>query len=347
MRTVIRVLMTSVTPTAEIGDGLGVILRVAVVIVVHGNGGDYLRRALDALQEQTIAPARVIVVDNATTDGSVDGLEERYPAVEVVRSGRNVGFPAANNLAVRMTEDCEWVALLNPDAFPEPGWLAALLDAARENPRYSFFGSRLLRAGTSELDGTGDCVHVSGTAWRRDQGRPASVTREAGEVFSACAAAALYRRDAFLEVGGFDESFFCYYEDNDLAFRLRLVGHRCLYVPDAVVHHVGSGLNGVLSDFSLYHCLRNIVWMWVKDMPLPLLLAYLPRHLLLNLLDISTFSRRGRASVVLRAKKDAVLGLPRVLKERRRVQAARTVGSWELRRALARGLAGDKPGDAG
>ena len=311
--------------------------RVAV-IVVNYNGGSIVERCVEALGEQTLAPHRVIVVDNASTDGSPDAIAARFPEVELVRLDENVGFAAANNLAARRADDCDWLALLNPDAFPEPRWLEELVRAADENPDYTFFASRLVRANAPELDGTGDVYHVSGMAWRRDEGEPATAVRAADEVFSACAAAALYRRDVFLAAGGFDASFFCYYEDTDLAFRLRLAGHRCLYVPDAIVRHVGFGSSGELSEFTIYHSHRNSVWTYARNMPSPLLWVYLPQHLLVNAVDVASAALRGRAAAAGRAKRDAVCGLPRVLAERRRLQRARVVGAWELRRQMARGL---------
>jgi GT2 family glycosyltransferase len=293
------------------------------------------------VERQTLRPRRTIVVDNLSTDGSTDGLEARFPAVELVRPGRNLGFAAANNLAVGRADDCEWVALLNPDAFPEPDWLERLLDAAAAESEFSFFGSRLvLDADPARLDGTGDLLHVSGLAFRRDHGAPATTARGREEVFSACAAAALYRRDAFLAAGGFDESFFCYFEDSDLAFRLRLVGHRCLHVDDAVVRHVGSSTGGRTSDFTVYHQYRNQVWTYVKNMPAPLLLLYLPQHLLVNALQLGAYGLAGRGRVLARAKRDALGGLPAVLRRRREVQRRRVVGSREVRRALSRGLGG-------
>jgi GT2 family glycosyltransferase len=157
------------------------------------------------------------------------------------------------------------------------------------------------------------------------------------EVFSACAAAALYRRDALLEIGGFDERYFCYVEDVDAGFRLRLRGYRCLYVPDAVAHHVGSATTGKGSDFSTYHGHRNLVWTFFKDMPGPLLALYLPQHLILNVLSVVWFSMRGQARTILRAKWDALRGLPAVLRDRRRVQRLRRIGARDLRSAMARG----------
>jgi len=311
------------------------------VVVVNWNAGGHLARALEALAEQTVAPHRVIVVDNASDDGSLDGLEARFPQVELVRSRENLGFAAANNLAVRMCDDCELVALLNPDAFPEPDWLETLLAAAEAHPGCAAFGSRLVRDDDREtLDGAGDQYHVSGLAWRRDQGAPLTVERPPGESFSACAAAALYRREALLAVGGFDEHFFCYYEDTDLAFRLRLAGHRCLYVPAAVARHVGSATTEPLSPFVVYHSARNQLWTYVKNMPAPLLWLYLPQHLFLSLLTVLGYAARGRGRPALAGKRDGIRALPRVLAQRREIQAGRVAGAAELRSAMSRGPEG-------
>jgi GT2 family glycosyltransferase len=310
------------------------------VIIVNANTGAHIERALEALDAQTLAPARVIVVDNASTDGSPEAIGERFPSVEVIRLERNVGFAAANNVGVRAADGCDCVALLNPDAFPLTDWLEALARAVERHPEYAFFGSRLVSADApGVLDGTGDVYHVSGLAWRRDHGRPATVAPPAGEIFSPCAAAALYRRDAFLEVGGFDESYFCYFEDSDLAFRLRLAGYRCLYVPDAVVHHVGSVTAGRFSDFTVYHSFRNLLWTYAKNMPSPLVWLYLPQHVLATGLTLAWFGWRGQGRVLLSSKRDALRELPRVLEQRRAIQRGRKASARELRRAMATGVA--------
>jgi GT2 family glycosyltransferase len=302
------------------------------------NPGAYLEENAAALARLTLKPRRVIVVDNGSTDGALEALSERYPDVEVVRTGRNLGFAAGNNEGVRRADGCEWVALLNVDAFPESDWLVELVAAARKRPDCSVIGSRLVRAGApGELDGTGDVYHVSGLAWRRDYRVPVDQGARGGEVFSVCAAAAMYRRDTFLASGGFDERFFCYFEDTDLAFRLRLQGHRLWYEPRSVARHVGSGTAGVESDFTLYHSHRNLVWTYVKNMPGALFWIYLPQHLLLNLLSMGWFSIRGHARAILTAKRDALRELPRVVRDRRAIQAERRVENRELLRLMSRG----------
>jgi GT2 family glycosyltransferase len=283
----------------------------------------------------------MIVVDNASTDGSADDIEIRYANTKLVRLDQNRGFAIGNNIGIAEVGDCDWIALVNPDAFPEPKWLETLLESARSCPDYTFYASRMMsNSNQTILDGAGDVYHTSGAAWRRGHGRSYQAgDLEKTEVFGACAGAALYRREAFVEVNGFDEKYFCYFEDVDLAFRLRLAGHRCLYVPDAVVYHVGSATSGgERSDFTTYHGQRNLLWTYVKNMPSPLLCLYLPQHILLNFAALFGYSLRGQARVIWKAKWDALKGLPRILKERRGVQRTRRVSAWELRRVMEKGL---------
>jgi len=316
---------------------VGPSVKIAVVIV-NWNGGDCLPECLRSVAGQERRPDRVIVVDNGSQDGSLDQALRQFPQVEPIRLGANVGFAAANNVALRACSDCDWVALLNPDAFPAPSWLAVLVAAAERNPGCAAFASQLRSATHGDLlDGCGDSYHVSGLAWRAGHGTPLPQPKSPRDVFSACAAAALYRRQALMEIGGFDERYFCYFEDVDVGFRLRLRGYGCLYVPDAVARHVGSASSGKGSEFSTYHGHRNLVWTFFKDMPAPLLAAYLPQHLLLNVLSVLWFSAHGQARAILRAKWDALRGLPAVLRERREVQRERHIGARDLRGAMARG----------
>jgi GT2 family glycosyltransferase len=167
---------------------------------------------------------------------------------------------------------------------------------------------------------------------------PGEVGSNPDPVFSPCAAAALYRLQSVRAVGGFDEAYFCYHEDVDLVFRLRLAGARCHYVESSVVHHVGSGLTGRDSDFSVYHGHRNLVWTYVKNMPGMLVFWYLPQHLLLNLVTVIHYTLRGRGRVIFRSKWHALSGLGYALRQRAEIQSARTVESSEILSAMTRGL---------
>jgi len=327
--------------------------RVGVVIVNY-NSGELLARCLAGLASQTRLPDRVVVVDNASEDDSeqaaqrpiMDSMNKNhsssskfYQSIELLKLEQNVGFARANNIAVELLHDIDWVVTLNPDAVAATDCLQILLETSSNKPDFKFFGCRMLSENPQVLDGVGDVYHTSGLVWREGHGN--SIRDENyrdGEIFSPCAAAAMYLRRCWLQAGGLDERYFCYVEDIDLGFRLRLLGYRCLYVADAEVLHTGSAVSGSHSDFTVYHGHRNLVWTYIKNMPGLLFWLYLPQHLLLNLVTMAGFCLRGQIRPVLRAKGDALRRLPEFWRDRRRIQSLRQVDSREIRRALATGL---------
>lgn len=308
------------------------------VVVVNWNGIKVLDRCLTSLSAQTFQDFEIIVVDNGSSDGSVDLLGEKWPRVHLEKLPANRGFALANNHGARIAQG-KWLALVNNDAFPAPEWLEELLAASEKNPEFSFFTSCLLMGlQPDRIDGMGDVYHISGLAWRRGHGAAAALEpQEASEVFGACAAAALFPKAIFRELGGFDEDYFCYHEDVDLSFRLRLAGHRCLYVPRARVEHLGSFSLGPASDFALYHGHRNLIWTFLKNMPRPLLGKYLPAHLLANGLSVLWFLSQGKGPVIWRAKGDALRALKAVLRKRTRIQQLLKVDPSEISRILDHG----------
>jgi GT2 family glycosyltransferase len=311
------------------------------IILVAWNSAIYMPRCLSGLVAQTYSDFEVIIIDNGSSDEALSGLEEKYPILNlrVERLQKNLGFAVANNIGARLANG-KWLALLNADAFPAPDWLEQLVQAADDNPGFTFFTSRQIQANTPELlDGTGDAYHVSGFAWRQHYNHPASKYGfQSAEVFSACAAAALYSRDDFIKIGGFDEDYFSYFEDVDLGFRLRLTGGRCLYVPEAVVHHIGSASTGKASDFTYYHGHRNLVWTFFKDMPDTLFLVYLPLHMLMNIYFSVSLLLRENRNILLKSQVDAYRFLPATLRKRRRIQQSRTVSTGEIYRVMIKEL---------
>lgn len=303
------------------------------VIVVNYNSGDFLDACLDSLLKQTSTADRILVVDNNSDDGSADLISERYPGIELIRESENIGFAAANNHAIRLINDCQWVALLNPDAVASPKWLEHLRQGVLDHPTTQFFSCRLIDAQNSQLlDGTGDYYHVCGLVWRRDHGAPVTRNRSISDpVFSPCAAAALYDIDLIRRAGDFDESYFCYNEDIDLAFRMRLLGADCLHLDHCIVYHAGSGVTGSDSDFTVYHGHRNLVWTYFKNMPAALFWWYLPQHLILNIVSIFYYMIKGRPRVILKAKWDAIRGLPTVFRSRSQIQKTRVVTNQKLK----------------
>ena len=309
------------------------------VIILTWNSAIYLPRCLLALNDQTYHEFEVRLIDNGSTDGTLDEIEERYPDLNlhIERLGTNQGFAVANNLGARQARG-QWLALLNADVFPEPDWLECLFEAASKIPN-AFFTSRQIQANSPGiLDGEGDSYHISGLAWRRNYGLPVQDKFEIEEIFSSCAAAAFYPRQAFLEVGGFDEDYFSYHEDVDLGFRLRQRGLRCYFVPQAVVYHVGSASIGKESDFSIYYGRRNLVWTYVKNMPAILFWIFLPIHVLLNIGSLIRFSAKGYGRAIWRAKIDAIRGLNVMLRKRKKIQQNSLVSIAAIYRVMERDL---------
>ncbi|MBV8167017.1 MAG: glycosyltransferase family 2 protein, partial [Alphaproteobacteria bacterium] len=268
--------------------------------------------------DQSFAQARAAIAD---------------PRITFVALGDNLGFAAGNNRAADGAT-APFLATLNPDAEPAPDWLARLLAAADAHPDVAMFGSTQLDAADpTRFDGTGDRYFVLGLPWRGGHGRPAHALPTYGTTFSPCAAAALYRREGFAALGGFDQNFFCYIEDVDLAFRWRLRGGQVLQVGDAIVHHAG-GASAAPSGFAAYHGMRNLIWAFVKNMPALLFWPLLPGHVALLALLLARGVLQGNGGAVARGLVHALVALPAVWRQRRAVQAARSVSAGEIAAAL-------------
>ena len=306
------------------------------IIIVAWNCWPYIFKCLDALQTQTVTGFRIVIVDNGDADPAQSERASDYANVTYIKSPRNLGFAAGNNLGINAADNAQWIFLLNPDTEAAPTWFEKMIHAAQHYPNFSVFGCTLLMASAQErLDGEGDCYSISGFAWRSGMGLLAQHKHASPwEVFSPCAAAALYKADALRHMGGFDEDFFCYMEDCDLGFRLRLAGYRCLTVSDAEVLHVGSAVTVKRSPFYVYHGQRNLVWTYVKNMPGFLFWLFLPLHLALNIAGVLRYALSGRFMVVCRAKLDAIKGLPAMWQKRRKIQKTRRASITEILKAL-------------
>lgn len=314
------------------------------VVVVNFNGGDFLKGCLASLARQTFANFETIVVDNASSDDSLDRLGEVPPSLTILRETVNHGFAGGNNLGAARARG-RWLALLNPDAEADPDWLEALLRAVAERPSHRVVASlQVAMADGARLDGAGDCYLACGYAWRGGFGRPASETPEAGECFAPCGAATFLPRDLFLSCGGFEERYFCYHEDVDLGFRLRLLGEACQFDPRCRVRHAGSGITGRASDFAVFHGARNGLWTYLRNMPGPLLLLTFPGWLLgtgailLRGLVTGRFGATWRGLMAAIGDPGPVLEARRVLRRTRRASLS-DIGralSWNPARFLGR-----------
>jgi GT2 family glycosyltransferase len=308
----------------------------ASVVVVAYESGPTLADCLAAVARQTAADHELILIDNASRDGAAAAAARAHPQASFVANPQNLGFAAAVNQGARLARG-RWLALLNPDAFAEPGWLAALLAAAEAHPDVRCFASRQLMAEDPQrLDGLGDVMSAAGFAFRGGYGRRDPGLTGPAHVFSACGGAMMVDRELFLAMGGFDERLFCYCEDVDFGYRLQLAGEPTLLVPQAVVRHVGSASSGgPRSDFAVFHGTRNRLWVYLKDTPPLLLVLTLPLHVLATATLFARHLTRGELRAPWRGFVAALAGLPMILAARRETQRARRVGSLAIARRMS------------
>ncbi|MCB2189923.1 MAG: glycosyltransferase family 2 protein [Deltaproteobacteria bacterium] len=304
------------------------------VVIVSYNSGPILQRSLEAMAAQSERRFRAVVVDNDSSDGWAASLRLPDARFVLVCSRRNLGFAAGVNLGAALIPS-PWVATLNPDALPDKNWLAELLAVARAHPQAAAVGSlQVFMSDPKIIDGAGDCYHFSGTAWRGGHGQPLGSLPKVAEVFSPCAAAALYDGAAFREIGGMYERLFCYMEDVDLGFRLRLTGRVCLQANRARVLHQGDVSGAGASGLARRLGFRNRLWVLARDMPGLLLWLAWPWWLLAQVVLLLQAAGQGQGAQAWQGLSEGVRGLGKVWAQRRAVQASRTVSLTRLVQAM-------------
>lgn len=304
------------------------------IVIVNYNSGDRLQKCLNHLKGQTFKNFEVIVIDNASEDDSTSGLSTDQLELKLIHSDENLGFAEGNNVAVKQAKG-EWLSFLNPDAYARYDWLERFAEGHQRYPSIEAFGSTQLNAeDTNLIDGAGDVYHILGIPFRGFFGWGTDHLPEEGEVFAACGAAAFYKAQTFKDLGGFDERFFCYGEDVDLGFRLRLKGGRTIQLKDAIVEHEGSGVSGRHSDFTIYHGHRNRIWLAYKNTPFWLYWPFLPLHLALNIYLLIRSPFHGLTRPFLRGMMHGYFRLPKFYKDRKNTQSSRRVSVREILKAI-------------
>lgn len=298
------------------------------VVVPNWNGRHLLATCLQALRMQTLRDFQVIVVDNGSTDGSVQFLKENFPFARVIANASNLGFAAAANQGIRASES-QYIAMLNNDTEAAPDWLAALIESAESDTNAGMCASKMVFADRPEvINSTGICVDRAGIAWDR-RGGEIDDERESEpvDVFGPSAGAGLYRRAMLEEIGLFDEDFFAYLEDVDLAWRARRAGWRCLHVPAACVvhHHSATGVEG--SPFKSFHLGRNKIWLLVKNYPFRQLWAYAFLSLVYDMAAVLYALVRRQDIHALHGRLAALAGLRKMWRKR---LATRSSQRWDL-----------------
>lgn len=318
------------------------------VIIVNWNGGDGVLACLASLRQQTRPADEIIVVDNASRDGSCQRIAESYPEVKLLRLDRNTGFGGGVNRGAEVATG-DWLALLNNDAIADREWLAAMLEATQGSAAIGMVACKVYldRAGRV-LDKVGHRITLDGQNFGRghraiDVGQYDHLRTVAWP--DGCAG--LFRRQVFLQVGGVDEEFFAYADDADLGIRFRIAGWTCALAPRAVVEHRHSQSLGAYSPRKLFLVERNRIWLSAIYFPLPLLLANPFVWLARALLTVAAGRRgdgpwsqvasRGEvARAILSAQVAGWLGVPRQRRKRASLPT-RCGAEWQRRlRALLR-----------
>jgi len=301
------------------------------IIIVNTNEGAVLFECLERIF-QSCTPFETIVVDNASTDGSPERVESDHPEVVLVRARTNMGYAGANDLGARHANG-DVLIFLNPDAFVQPGWLEAIAPRF-DDATVAAVGPRIYRgrARADELldSAGGDIEFPVGDAPGRGYLRKfdAAYAWPADVAYLSGAALAV-RADVFRRLGGFDEDFFCYYEETDLCWRIRMIGLRCVYEPDSIVRHLGSFTFGPASARKIHLQTRNRIRSCLQNLDSLNVLRFIGSEVVVGLCIIAACVTIGRhrayAGAYLRAWYDVAAGLPAVLRKRSERQRSRAV----------------------
>ena len=307
------------------------------VIIPNWNGAHHLPTCLESLRRQTFRDFEVIVVDNGSTDGSLDLLARDFPEVRVLPLGENRGFAGACNAGIRAAQG-EIIVLLNNDTEADPHWLEEIVAAFERHPEAGIVASKMLLFDQRDTFHTaGDFYRLDGVpgnrgAWQKDVGQ--YETEE--YVFSACGGSAAYRRGMLDRIGLLDEDFFYSCEDVDLAWRAQLAGWRCVYAPRAVVYHKLSATGG--GTTASFYDGRNFIYLLVKDYPGDLWRTYW-RAILKAQFRLAWEALRAwrgaAARARLRGMLAGLLGIPKMLRKRKVVQRSRVVDRAYLEQILS------------
>lgn len=247
------------------------------VVIPNYNGMKFMKTCLDSLELQNYKDFKTIVIDNASSDGSYEYMQENYPDIQVVRNEKNIGFSGAVNQGIDMS-DTEYVILLNNDTEVHPDFVGELVKAISKSDEIFSVSSKMINFHDREvMDDAGDMYSIIGYGFQRGVGKSSHLYTKPKEVFSACAGAAIYRREAFDIIGKFDLSHFAYMEDMDIGYRAKIYGYKNMYCPTAIVYHIGSGTSGSkYNSFKVRLSARNNIYMVYKNMPIVQLIINMP-----------------------------------------------------------------------
>lgn len=315
--------------------------RIAVVIP-NWNGADFLLGCLGSLQNQS-QQARIIVVDNGSTDDSVEIIDRKFSNVVLLQNKKNMGFAGGVNAGIQFAieNEAEMIALFNNDAVAEPNWLKNLVSAMEDDPKCGIVASKVLKKDSRLIDNTGECLSVWGLPFARSRDEKQGKTEPDEIVFGASGGSTLYRSEMLKEVGLFDEKFFAYYEDADMNFRAQLAGWKAKYAKSAIVHHEIGGTSGKIKGFTTYQTTKNLPMLFWKNVPLNLLPGMFPRFFIAYSAILASSILKGRGLPALKGYALSFKNTPHVLAERYKIQRAKKVSNKYIRSIIYNDLPPD------
>jgi GT2 family glycosyltransferase len=304
------------------------------IIVVNWNGERFLKDCLGALWDQSYGNREIILVDNASSDNSLQLVRESFPEVKIIALRENKGFTGGNAAGLEIAQGA-YIALVNNDARVDRGWLERLVGTMLKDRTIGICAPKIIFENTQTVNSAGHGVTTAGVGFNRGVGGSPLDVSAPELVFGACGAAVLYRRRMLEEIGFLDENFFLYDEDTDLNFRAQLAGWKCAYVPTAVAYHVANATAGRLSDLHVYYHTRNLEFVWIKNMPTGLMIRFAHHKIIQELGSFCYLClRHGKWASFFTAKRDTLKMLPLMLERRKRIQARRRVPNRYLRSVL-------------
>jgi len=313
------------------------------VIVLNWNGKHFLEDCLGSLRRQTFRDFETILVDNGSSDGSVEFVRVNFPEVRILALPDNVGF-AGGNIAGYEQSTGRLILLLNNDTEAHPKWLEEIRNASLTYQQAGSFASKMMYFhDRNRVENCGFDVGIDGATV--DLGRDeydGPQWRQPREVFGGCGGAAAYRRTMLEDVGFLDSDFFMTYEDVDLSFRAQLRGHGCVYVPGAIVYHRYRATNNKMPHRQVLFSQRNIDYVWVKNMPFGLMVRSAPWRVLYELGAALYFVRVGAGTVFLKSKWEVLRHLPSLLRKRKEIQRRRTARNTQIQEKLRNSIFGIK-----
>ncbi|HSX15579.1 MAG TPA: glycosyltransferase family 2 protein [Candidatus Saccharimonadales bacterium] len=306
-----------------------------VIVIPNLNGGDELLGAVESLLAQSLKPY-IIIVDNASTDGSTEAVLAKYPDIEVIRNSRNEGFAGGVNPGLRRAIElgAKYAGPFNDDAVANKQWLRQLVDFLDAHPRYGAAAPKVVTSDRERLDSTGDYYTDWGLPYPRGR-REYNLHKfdDQTDIFAATGAASLYRVKTLREIGLFDEDFFAYYEDVDLSFRLQLAGWKVAFVPGAVVdHHIGM-TSARVKGFTTHQTMKNLPLLWYKNVPGRYLFRIGCRLWLAQTLFFGRAVTRGQGWAAFSGACAALYLLVKKIPTRRRIQRSKKVSDeyiWDM-----------------